>query len=124
MRAVQHGVDVGAVGREQLDEPSVDLLERRRRQCAPSDVRLVGDDDETEAERAQASERIGRARDQLDLVRMAQVVDLLVDRPVAIEQHETAGGMRAAGCHRGEGAQWRSPRRARTPSGSTSNGAN
>ena len=54
-----------------------------------------------------------------EFVGIGQVVDLGVDRPVAIEQREPAGL-----AHVAVGVQTRSPRIARTPSRSKSNGAN
>ena len=120
MRAREDRIDRGALGAEHRAEAVVDRIELRGREQAATHVRLVRDDDDPEPEvLSQSSDRRGRAGDQHQFVGVGQVVDLGVDRAVAVEQREPAGL-----AHVAVGVQTRSPRIARTPSRSKSNGAN
>src|SRR5262249_38940212 len=65
---------------------------------------------------AEAHERAGGPRDQLDLVGVGDVIPFDVDRAVAVDQREAA-------CH-ADGAPTREPRRARTPVGENATGGN
>jgi hypothetical protein len=81
-------IDPGALGREQLLEPRVDAGEAVLGQPAASERGLVGHHDEPETEASQLTQRHGRTGDQAELIGLEDVVDLLVDRPVAIHEHE------------------------------------
>ena len=113
VEAVEPHVLVG----EQCREPVIDLLQPVRREESTPHVRLIREHDEPQAGRTQIAQRRRGAGDEGHLVGVVEVVDLLVDRPVPVEQHEPPG-------HRREGLQTASPTSASTPVGVNANEAN
>ncbi len=121
MRTHEQAIEGRPLLAQELLEPHVDGPEPRRAQQTPPDLGLVRHDDHPEPELlAQADDRGGGSRDQLDLLGVVEVVAFDDDRPVAVEQREAPAHVPGAQT----GAQVVDPRVARTPSARKENGAN
>ena len=121
VRAHEQAVEGRPLLAQELLEPHVDGSEPRRAQQTSPDLGLVRHDHHPEPELlAQADDRGGGSRDQLDLVGVVEVGAFGDDRPVAVEQREAPAHVPA----QTPGAQVVDPRVARTPSARKENGAN
>ena len=87
MRAVIEGVEPDAARRELGGDMAVDRGQVGLGQVAPSDARLVGYDDGREPGVLELPEGLEGVGIDPDLVGPGGIADVLVDRPVAVEEH-------------------------------------
>jgi len=87
VRAVGHGFEGHAVGREQFGQPLLHGLEILQGVVAASDARLVGDHEQAEAPGGQPGQGLARAGHQLHQGRVVQVVLFHDDGAVAVDEH-------------------------------------
>ena len=90
MRAVIDGVDPGAGGGEVREHPVMDDAERVLREEPPADAGLVGDDDDGQAGRVELPDGLEAVGIDADLVVSSRVADVLVEGPVAVQEHRPA----------------------------------
>lgn len=88
--AMQDQIDVRPLRDEQLPHARVDLLETRLVQIAARHATLIRDDHEHETRPSEFPQGTGSARNQLDLLRASEKVDLAHDRPVAVQEYGRA----------------------------------
>src|SRR6185436_16379620 len=82
-------IDGSVLQSQQLPDTIVDRVHPARVEIATPDPRLIRDDRDSEACLAQPPKRRGGTVDQYHRVRIAQVVFLDDERPVAIDEDES-----------------------------------
>lgn len=86
MGAVVDGVEAGARPGEEVGEPDLDRLEIRLGEEAASDPRLVGHEHDRNARAVETRDRLAGRREELDALRLRQVVAVVDDRAVAVQK--------------------------------------
>jgi Asparagine synthase len=90
MRAVVERIDAGAMGAQEFVQPFVDAVDIVPGVEPPLDPRLVGHADHEVAVVVGERERVPDAPEQLEPVRFAKVVEVRVERSVAVDEQGAA----------------------------------
>ena len=90
-RRKENAVQPRPLGREQLLQPAMDLVDQAEREIPARGAGLVGDQHRRHASRVQFPDRRGRMRQQQQAIDVVDVADLFGEATVAVNKNSGAG---------------------------------